>query len=177
MANSVKPTPSRPFIWLFVGLVWSIFMGITFVSIGIGAMVPQLNAIAGPFVCPHGQVQVASQAYRVSPGESGYALTYYCVDRQTGAQTELAFWPKHLYAGSIYGLLIFIIVLALWFFYSRWDSSKASPEAQKRMGWIQTGVVIVIVVGLTLFNLAPLFRSATPVSTSAPDATATSLAV
>ena len=170
----MKPI-GRTIIWSIV-FVWSIFMGITFISLGIGSLVPQLNDIAGPFVCPRGQIQIASRSYRVSPVESGYTLTYYCVDKQTGVQTELAFWPKHLYAGSIYGLLIFVLVLAIWYFYSRWYSSKHSPEARKWMGWIQGGIIVVIVVGVTLFNLMPLFRTVFPASISAPDSTATSVA-
>jgi hypothetical protein len=168
----MKPI-GRLIIWSIV-LVWSLFMGITFVSLGIGSLFPQLSDVAGPFVCPHGQIQVTSQSYRVSPVESGQALTYYCVDKQTGVQTELAFWPKHLYAGSIYGLLIFVLVLAIWYFYSRWYASKHSPEARKWMGWIQGGIIVVIVVGITLFNLYPLFRST---SISTPDSTATSVAL
>ncbi len=61
--------------WLVAGFVWSIFMGVTVISIGIGSEFPQLNNIAGPLVCPHGQIQVETQGYTVSPVESGYTLT------------------------------------------------------------------------------------------------------
>jgi len=170
--------PKRQIINWFLVLLWSLLMGVTAVSMGIGSLYPPLENIAGPFVCPNGQIQVTSQAYTVSPVEHGYTLTYYCVDKQTGAQTELGFWPKHLIAGSIYGLLIFVLILAIWSLYSRYASSK-SRKVQKVLHWIQIGFVVLLVVGITLFNLTPLFHSLAPVPTptiSALDTTATSIA-
>ncbi len=172
----MKPTRST-LNWLVI-LGWSIFMGITVVSIGIGSLFPQLTSIAGPFVCPHGQIEVTSHPYRVSPVESGYTLTYYCVDKQTGAQTELAFLPKHLIAGSIYGLLIFVALLAGWYYYNRY-SSKHRRETEKVTNRIVVGFVVVLVASIILCNLITLIRSTVPAPTptlSAPDATATSIA-
>ena len=167
--------PTRQILIWFLVLLWSLVMGVTFVSIGIGSLYPPLNDIAGPFVCPRGQIQVTSHAYTVSPVEHGYTLTYYCVDQQTGARAEMAFWPKHLIAGSIYGLLIFVLILVIWSLYSHYASSK-SGKVQKVLHWIQIGFIVVIVVGVTLFNLIPLFRSVAPVTLPAPDVTATSIA-
>ena len=95
-------------IWTFI---WCIFMGITVGSIGIGAAYPPANYIAGPFVCPGGQMQLTTQGYQVSPVENVTTLTWYCVDGTTGAKTELGIFPMSLYAGAIYGLLLFLIVL------------------------------------------------------------------
>ena len=170
--------PTRRIINWSLMFLWSLFMGVMFVSIGIGALAPHLNDIAGPFVCTRGQVQVTSQTYTVSPVENVQTLTYYCVDKQTGARTEMAFWPKHLIAGSIYGLLIYVLLFAIWSLYSRYASSK-SKKVQKVMPWIQTGFAVLIVVGITLFILIPVFHSMAPAPTatiSAPDATATSIA-
>ncbi len=165
--------------WLVAGFVWSIFMGVTVISIGVGSEFPQLNNIAGPFVCPHGQIQVETQGYTVSPVESGYTLTYYCVDNQTGAKAELAFWPKYLIAGFVYGLGIFVLLLVIWVLYRRWDSSNQSAAARKRTGWIPAAVIVAIVICITAFNLMPLFRSS-PVAPeptiSAADAAATTIA-
>jgi hypothetical protein len=95
-------------LWTFV---WCLFMGITVGSIGIGALFPAANLVAKPFVCPGGQMRVVSQDYHPSPVETVTTLTWYCVDNKTGAQTELGLFPMSLYAGTIYGLLFFLIVL------------------------------------------------------------------
>ena len=166
-------------LWLIVILIWSLFMGVTAISMGFGSLFPSMNRIAGPFVCPRGHMEVNTQNYQVSPTESGSILTWYCVDEQSGAKTELNPFIINFYAGLIYGLLLFVAVLIIWYFYSKWEASPKSAESQKRMAWIQTGIVIVIIVCVTLFNLMPLIRSmtATPVPTSIQDATATSLAL
>ncbi len=161
--------------WIFL---WSIFMGITAISIGFGAIFPSMNRIAGPFVCPNGKMELTTQDYQVSPTESGTILNWYCVDQKTGDRTELGIFPMSLYAGVIYGLLLFVVIVVGWSLYKRWDASPKSAEALKWAGWIRNGLIILFVLGLTLFNLRPLIRSmtATPVPTPVVDATATSIA-
>jgi hypothetical protein len=95
-------------IWTFI---WCIFMGITAGSIGVGAIFPVINLVAKPFVCSSGSMQLVTQEYRPSPVETVTTLTWYCVDEQTGAKTELGIFPMSLYAGLIYGFLFFLIVL------------------------------------------------------------------
>jgi hypothetical protein len=95
-------------IWIFI---WSIFMGITAGSIGIGAAFPPANYVAKPFVCPGGQMQLTTQNYQPSPVESVTTLTWYCVDGTTGAKSELGIFPMSLYAGAIYGVLLFLIII------------------------------------------------------------------
>ncbi len=101
------------------------------------------------------------------------------MDNQTGAKAELAFWPKYLIAGFVYGLGIFVLLLVIWVLYRRWDSSNESAAARKRTGWIPAAVIVAIVVCITAFNLMPLFRSS-PVAPeptlSAADAAATTIA-
>jgi hypothetical protein len=163
-------------IWLIVGFIWSWFMGITFVSIGLGSIFPGLNRIAQPFVCPGGQMELNSQNYQVSPVESGSTLTWYCVDAQAGTKTELNFFMINFYAGSFYGLLIIAGMVIARYLYRRWNQTKTTAESRKRAAWIQTIMVILIIAGVTLFSLMPLFRSLAPESTLIPNATATSLA-
>ena len=165
-------------VWLSVGLIWCLFMGVTAISLGFGSLFPSMNLIAGPFVCPGGKMKLTTQDYQVSPTESGSILNWYCVNEQSGTKTELNPFIINLYAGLIYGLLLFVVVLIIWYFNSRWDPSKATPEARKRVGWITNGIIIVIVVCITLFSLMPLFHSvgATLQPTSIPNSTATSIA-
>lgn len=157
--------------------IWSIFMGVTAVSIGLGADYPPLNLIAKPIVCPNGQMTFNGSTSNPLPGTTITQYGWYCVDSRTETSAPIDIFSIALAAGPIYGLLIEVLILIAVFLYSRWNPSTASPEARKRMGWIQGGIVGVIIVGITLFNLYPLFRSLTPVSTSAPDSTATSVAL
>jgi hypothetical protein len=166
-------------IWLLVGFIWFWFMGITFVSMGLGSIFPTMNTVAKPFVCPGGQMEINAQNYQVSPVENVTTLTWYCVDEHSSAKTELNSFVINFYAGSFYGLLSWVAVLIAWYFYRRWDPSKATAESKKRAAWIQTISVVIIIVGVTLFSLMPLFRSVTATleSTATPDATATALAL
>jgi hypothetical protein len=166
-------------IWLILGFIWSWFMGITAVSLGVGSLFPAINMVAKPFVCPGGQVEIKSQHYQVSPVEDVTTLTWYCVDIHSGAKTELNPFIINFYAGSFYGVLIMVAVLSIVYCYRRWDPSKETEAVKKRVAWIQSIGVIVIIVGVTLFSLLPLIRSlpAAPKPTTIPDATATSLAL
>jgi hypothetical protein len=94
--------------WTFI---WCMFMGVTVGSIGIGAIFPSANLVAGPFICPGGQMQVVTQDYQPSPIETVTTLNWYCVDGNTGSKAELSIFPMSLIAGSIYGFLFFLIVL------------------------------------------------------------------
>ena len=95
---------------LFWTFIWCLFMGVTVGSIGIGAVFPSANLIAGPFVCPGGKMELTTQEYNPSPIETVTTLTWYCVDGKTGTKTELGIFPMSLYAGTIYGLALFAVV-------------------------------------------------------------------
>lgn len=170
-------TKTSTIIWLIVVFIWCIFMGITFVSMGLGSLFPALNMVAKPFVCPSGQTEISTRHYQVSPGESIDTLTWYCVDEQSGEKRELNPFIINLYAGPFYGFLIFIAVFIIWYFYRKLNLSEETAESRKRTEWLQAIIVILVIVGVTLFNLIPLFRAITPESTPIPNATATSLAL
>jgi hypothetical protein len=88
--------------------VWFIFMGVTAVSYGLGALYPPLNRIAEPFVCPNGRASVEEITSNPIPGTTITQLYWYCVDNTSGAKTPIEnTFPIHLYAGVFYGLLMF----------------------------------------------------------------------
>ena len=158
---------TRPMIWLLV-FIWFIFMGITAVSYGLGALYPPLNKIAQPFVCPNGQMSVEENTSNPMPGTTITQIYWYCVDNKSGAITKMVDTPIHLYAGAFYGLLMFAAALIIWYLYNR------------QIVWIQNVIKIIFVVGiilLILFPLMPLFSLVIPKSTPIPDSTATSLAL
>ena len=94
--------------------VWSIFMGITAISIGIGALYPPANMIAKPFVCLNGQLTYEQHVSKPLPGTTYTTTTWYCVDARSGARTQLDIFPMSLYAGVIYGLLLFVLLVIIW---------------------------------------------------------------
>ncbi|NCP88232.1 MAG: hypothetical protein CO094_13565 [Anaerolineae bacterium CG_4_9_14_3_um_filter_57_17] len=96
---------------IFSTFFWCLFSGITMISIGIGAIIPSTNLIAEPFVCPGGKMELTTQNYQPSPVETVTTLTWYCADGKTGVKTELGIFPMVLYAGTIYGLILFAIVM------------------------------------------------------------------
>jgi len=96
---------------ILMAFVWCIFMGITVGSIGLGAAFPSVNLVAKPFVCPNGKMELSTQRYQPTPVETVTTITWYCVDPKTGDRTELGIFPMSLYAGTIYGLLLFVIFM------------------------------------------------------------------
>src|SRR4051812_41895485 len=91
----------------FLVFVWCIFMGITAVSIGVGAIWPPLNLVAKPFVCPNGEMTFNQETLNPLPGTT-YTLTgWTCADTGPGEPPrELDIFSIALPAGVIYGLVI-----------------------------------------------------------------------
>src|SRR5258708_7432246 len=133
--------------------IWCIFMGITVVSIGFGSIAPGLNGIAKPFVCPSGQMEISSRQYQVSPVEHGYTLSWFCVDAQSGEKTELNVFIINFYAGFIYGLLIFLVGVLIWYFGYRRSQipQEETAESKKRSQQIQIFIVIAAFACGTFF--------------------------
>lgn len=92
-------------------LVWCLFMGVTAISIGVGAVFPALNQIAGPFICSNGQMQVDTQTYRPQPGQTVTTLTWQCIDKQTGTAQPVNEMSMFLINGLIYGTILFAIII------------------------------------------------------------------
>jgi hypothetical protein len=160
--------------WIFA---WSIFMGVTAISIGFGALFPSMNRVAKPLVCPRGEMELETQVYRPYPGSTITTLTWYCIDQETGERTELGLFPMSLYAGVFYGLLLFAAIVLGGYLYQKWDAMPKSVETQKRAALIGQGLIFVFIAGVLLLGMLPLFRSTPSASTHTPNATATSIAL
>ena len=117
-------------IWVFI---WSIFMGITVGSIGIGAAFPAANLITAPFVCPNGKLQLSTQDYNPSPVETVTTETWYCVDNSTGSQREVGIFQMAIIAGPIYGFLLFAVIFAFMWYRARHPSGPQAWSSQA--GW------------------------------------------
>ncbi len=97
-------------IWLFL---WSIFMGVTACSIGVGAVYPPLNYIAAPLLCPGGQMGENSTVYNPYPGTTVTTEDWICTNDTTGAQTPVSIFKIALVSGPIYGVVLFVLVFVL----------------------------------------------------------------
>jgi len=96
-------------------LIWSLFMGVTAISIGFGAAFPALNQLAQPVVCPNGTMRVDEQTYRPSPGTTVTTMDWMCVDKKTGEAQPINEMSMFLFNGLIYGFVLFgVIVLGYW---------------------------------------------------------------
>jgi uncharacterized membrane protein len=103
----MKPYTSA-LVWTFISC-W--FMGVTVISIGFGDIFPSLNRVAQPLVCPNGSMEMDQEVYYPYPGKTVTTTTWYCVDEASGTQTELAVFPMALYTGTLYGILLFVVVV------------------------------------------------------------------
>jgi hypothetical protein len=90
---------------IIVGLVFCIFMGITAISVGLGAAFPSINQIAKPVVCSNGSMIQESRTYYPYPGKTVSSQTWYCVDED--GKRKLSMFPISMIAGTIYGLVLF----------------------------------------------------------------------
>ena len=122
--------------WGIAAFVWSIFMGVTAISIGVGAAFPPANLIAKPFVCPNGQMTFDQHVSNPLPGTTYTTVTWYCVDERSGVKTQLEIFPTSLYAGAIYGLLLFVPVVIIWALAKRKD--WALTRQDQTSAWTHT---------------------------------------
>lgn len=163
---------------LIIGFFFSIFMGVTAISIGIGALYPPLNYIAKPLACPNGQLTFVQDVSNPMPGTTYTTAGWTCTDTQTGAQTPLDAIRMSVYAGPIYGLLFFLIGCFVWYVNARWGSD---PVIGKTLMRVQSGIGIlflVLLVGyVAVLPIVSLFVTEfVPTPTALPvDATATAV--
>lgn len=106
-------------------------MGVTAVSIGLGAIYPPLNVVAKPFVCPNGSMSFEQSTSNPLPGTTYTFTGWYC-DR-SGDKTELDIFPMSLYSGVIYGLVLYALGLSVWLFLRRRKAALKGTD-QTRLG-------------------------------------------
>lgn len=99
---------------LIIGFIFSIFIGITGISMGLGAIYPQLNLIAKPFVCPS-QDMVYTQDVSEIGSDTYWSVTWFCKETEIDSDTI------SVYSGSFYGLILFIVLLVI--IYAYWNSN------------------------------------------------------
>lgn len=94
-----------------VALGWC-FIGIVFLSIGLGVIFPTITMIGAPLSCPApGQFELFSQGYSYRPGQSGVVREYYCL--QPGGHRETVTFLTLLYAGLLYSALLMTVTMWL----------------------------------------------------------------
>jgi hypothetical protein len=94
--------------------IFSIFMGVVVIAIGLGAAFPYLNIIAKPFVCFNGKMVYEQTVSNPLPTTTYTQLSWYCVNGKSGARTELGVFPMALFSGAFYGFLLFLVIFVFW---------------------------------------------------------------
>src|SRR5258708_10659599 len=133
--------------WLIGAFVWCIFMGVTAISIGVGALFPALNYVAKPLACPNGDLTFQQTVSNPLPGTTYTQTGWYCTDQHTEAKSLIDPITMGLYAGPFYGLLLFALICFFWYMNSRWASV---PIIGKNINKIGAGLAV-----LSLFSFSP----------------------
>jgi|SRR5688572_24823014 len=115
-----KVKTSTLIIGVILELVFSIFIGLTAGATGFGSLYPQLNLVARTFVCPNSQMSYDQHVSQIG-SDTYYSATWFCVDEQSGAKTELDSETVFLYASPFYSLVFFAFLLIVTYVY--WNSS------------------------------------------------------
>lgn len=98
-----------------IGLVFCIFMGITAISLGVGAAYPPINRVAQPLVCPDGEMVSSQSITNPLPGRTYIQASWVC-KTASGTVQPINKFSIALYAGTFYGLILFVtfwIVISL----------------------------------------------------------------
>lgn len=93
---------------LFFNFGICLFVGVIIIAIGFGAALPFINRVAAPFSCPGKDLQLSTETYSYRPGDTTTTSTWLCVDKATGAQTDVSFQTVAI-AGVIYSVVLFVI--------------------------------------------------------------------
>ncbi len=120
---------------LIAVFVWCMVMGIFVISVGIGSVVPAINSIAKPLVCPAGQFsyqQVVSNPY---PGGTFVTGSWTCTDAGSGSQRQFGLVQLGMIVGPFYGLLIFLLVLRPWYQFTLSSQKSKAAEADWQRKW------------------------------------------
>lgn len=91
------------------GFLWSIFIGVVGISIGLGALYPPLNYVAKPFVCSAGQMTFEKRVEQATPSQTFYSADWYCTKGDAAAESESI--SPFAAAGIFYGVLCFPVFL------------------------------------------------------------------
>ncbi|MGB8213961.1 MAG: SHOCT domain-containing protein [Anaerolineales bacterium] len=106
----------------------SLFCGIVIISIGFGSVITQLNQVAGPVVCGQQQLAVVQHTSSYEPGEESWSMTAYCIDPQTGDKQDVT-TAVQLVAGTIYGLILFAIIIIAVVWLPILGRGRSAPKA------------------------------------------------
>lgn len=99
-------------IGLFFALFFCLFMGVTAISLGCGAIYPPINLVAQPLVCPTGEMSYQRNVSNPLPGRTYVQTSWVCVE-PSGNATPISSFAIALIAGTFHGIVLFVFVAAL----------------------------------------------------------------
>ena len=110
-------------------------MGVTAISMGVGALFPSINYIAKPLACPTGQFSYNQNVSNPYPGATYITAVWTCTDSQTSAQTTFDGFHMGLYVGPFYGLLLFIVGFPFWYQFTLTKQRKKVADMDWQRKW------------------------------------------
>jgi hypothetical protein len=120
---------------LIAVFIWSMVVGGAVISIGIGVVLPSINYIAKPLVCPMGQFSYNEKVLNPYPGRTYVTGAWTCTDPETGSRTQISALKMGLYTGPFYGLLLFLAVLLPWYQFTISSQRKKAADADWQRKW------------------------------------------
>jgi hypothetical protein len=103
-----------------------VFMGITAISLGIGAAYPPINMVARPFVCPSGKMAYQRTVNSPLPGTTYIQASWTCVD-PSGRTIPINKFTVSLCAGSFHGILLYVFGWILFRLRRKGEKATAPP--------------------------------------------------
>ena len=102
-------------------LSFSFVIGIVGIARGLGSLYPELNLVAGPFVCPSDRLAYKQQSSQVG-GATYWTVRWACTFGEHDAvKKEIDSNKVFLCSGVLYGVVMFAILLLVTYVY--WNSS------------------------------------------------------
>ena len=150
---------------IIIVFVWCIFMGVTAISIGVGALFPTMNYIAKPLVCPNGELSFKQNVSNPTPGRTDTTAIWFCRNPGDDVSTPIDPIKMGLYAGPFYGLLLFVLGVSVWYMNTRWGADTTLGKVLRR---IETAIGIAFLILMILFPMWPLIREFLPITPPAP---------
>ncbi|GIX42639.1 MAG: hypothetical protein KatS3mg129_2372 [Leptospiraceae bacterium] len=91
-------------------LSWCIFMGMTGISMGFGALFPKINFFVEPILCPEGIMEFKRTVINPLPGTTYVNAFWFCKYASNNI-TPISNFKIALYAGTIHGILLYFIII------------------------------------------------------------------
>jgi hypothetical protein len=93
-----------------IALIFCVFMGMMAISLGVGTVLPEVNLVAKPFVCPDGEMEHSTSS-RMGTGRNRnakYTSSNWTCEEGPGKSEPIGSFTIALISGPFYGFILFL---------------------------------------------------------------------